>query len=78
MKKIQKLQLRSESIRHLSSATLTGVVGGISGNHCSIGLTGCGGCPAPRPSLAFSNCVACATDVCSFDACNGTVVVIHI
>ena len=67
MKKTKKLGLQRETIRKLAGNSLVGAVGGLSGNHCSIGLTGCGGCPPPRPSLAISNCRACATDICTFE-----------
>jgi hypothetical protein len=67
MKKIKKLGLQKETVRALATTKLEGVVGGLSGNHCSIGLTGCGACGPQRPSLAISNCRACATDICTFE-----------
>ena len=67
MKKIKKLGLQKETVRKLESNTLERVVGGLSGKHCTYGLTGCGACPPQHPSLAISNCVACATDICTFE-----------
>ncbi len=67
MKKTKKLGLQRETVRMLAANTLVGAVGGLSGNHCSIGLTGCGGCGTQRPSLAISNCRACVTDICTFE-----------
>ena len=77
MKKIKKLGLEKETLRSLAGAELGGAAGGLSANVCSVGLTGCGLCRSQQPSLAISNCGACATDICSFDACNGTIVVIQ-
>jgi hypothetical protein len=67
MKKIKKLGLEKETLRSLATVHLEDAVGGLSGNHCSIGLTGCGGCGPQRPSLAISNCGACQTDICTFE-----------
>ncbi|HET9627053.1 MAG TPA: hypothetical protein VFP84_37095 [Kofleriaceae bacterium] len=67
MKKIKKLGLEKETIRSLGNADLQDAAGGLSGLHCSIGLTGCGSCGPQRPSLAISNCAACATDICTFE-----------
>lgn len=66
-KKKMKLGLEKETLRALATNHLEEAVGGLSGNHCSIGLTGCGGCGTQRPSLTFSNCGACATDICTFE-----------
>ena len=68
MNKITKkrgLNLRAETVRTLSAQELRGVAGGLSGLRCSGGLTGCADCH-DRPSLLFSNCDACATDICTF------------
>ncbi|HEU4733984.1 MAG TPA: class I lanthipeptide [Kofleriaceae bacterium] len=67
MKKLNKLHLNKETVRSLSVGTLTHAVGGLSGNNCSYGLTGCTACPPPRPSLRFSDCQACVTDICTFE-----------
>jgi hypothetical protein len=67
MKKIKKLGLEKETLRSLASAHLEDAVGGLSGNNCSMGLTGCGACPPQRASLAISNCGACHTDICGFE-----------
>jgi hypothetical protein len=67
MKKIKKLGLQRETVRVLDTLQLEGAAGGISGNNCSYGLTGCGACPPQRPSLRFSNCPACASDICTFE-----------
>jgi hypothetical protein len=67
MKKTKKLGLRKETVRKLQASELEIAVGGLSGNHCSYGLTGCAACPPQRPSLLFSNCLACATDICTFE-----------
>lgn len=70
MKKIKKpLSLNRETIRALGGAQLVDAVGGVSGNACSVGHTGCNLCNTPHPSLAFSNCNACVTDICTFDGC---------
>jgi hypothetical protein len=76
MKKIKKLSLGRETIRTLIAAPLTAVVGGLSGNACTLGHTGCGACGPQNPSLRLSNCNACVTDVCTFEFCDVTVVVI--
>jgi len=67
MKKIKKLGLKRETVRLLEGTQLEDAVGGLSGNHCSYGLTGCLACPPQRPSLRLSNCAACATDICTFE-----------
>ncbi|HSS00480.1 MAG TPA: hypothetical protein VLM79_25650 [Kofleriaceae bacterium] len=67
MKKIRKLGLQRETVRQLQASELEIAAGGLSGNHCSYGLTGCGACPPQRPSLAISNCKACASDICTFE-----------
>jgi len=74
MKKIKKLSLGRETIRTLTAGPLAAAVGGISGHNCSIGLTGCGACPPPRPSLRNTLCQACASDICSFDDCTISIV----
>jgi hypothetical protein len=56
-----------ETLRKLELTALDGVHGGLSGNNCSYGLTGCGACGPQRPSLRFSNCQACQTDICTFE-----------
>jgi len=67
MKKIKKLGLQRETVRLLESSELEVAAGGLSGNHCSYGLTGCLACPPQRPSLLLSNCLGCATDICTFE-----------
>jgi len=67
MKKIKKLGLQRETVRLLESSELEVAIGGLSGLHCTIGLTGCAACPPQRPSLRLSNCQACATDICTFE-----------
>jgi hypothetical protein len=67
MKKIKRLNLNKETVRSLAVGELTGAVGGLSGNNCSYGLTGCGACGTQRPSLRISNCDACVTDICTFE-----------
>lgn len=67
MKKIKKLGLQRETVRQLQAKELEVAAGGLSAKHCSYGLTGCGACPPQRPSLAISNCAACATDICTFE-----------
>src|SRR5262245_5719470 len=67
MKKIKKLGLQKETLRRLASTQLEVAVGGLSGDHCTYGLTGCAACPPQRPSLRISNCQACYTDICSFE-----------
>jgi hypothetical protein len=74
MKKIKKLSLGRETIRTLNVGPLSAVVGGLSGNNCSMGLTGCGACPPPRPSLRNTQCQVCASDICSFDECTISIV----
>lgn len=69
MKKIKKLSLGRETIRTLTVGPLAAVVGGISGNNCSLGLTGCAACPPPKPSLANTLCQVCQSELCSFDDC---------
>ncbi|HEY6176658.1 MAG TPA: hypothetical protein VIX73_19515 [Kofleriaceae bacterium] len=70
MKKIKKLSLGRETIR-----TLT--VGPLAADHdCSVGNTGCTACPPPRPSLANTQCIACATDICTFDDCGPSIIVV--
>lgn len=64
MKKTKKLNLSKETVRTLSVDTLVGVVGGLSANACSFGQTGCGVCGPQRPTLRFTNCNACVTDIC--------------
>jgi hypothetical protein len=66
MKKIKKLGLQKETVRRLQASELEIDVGGLSGLHCSYGLTGCKACPPQNPSLAISNCPPCATDICTF------------
>ena len=75
MKKIKKLTLGRETIRTLTVGPLAAVVGGVSGNNCSIGLTGCGACPPPRNSLRNTVCQACVTAICSFDDCGPSIIV---
>ena len=67
MKKIKKLGLQRETVRVLDALQLEDAAGGISGNNCSFPLTGCAGCPPQRPSLRFSNCRACQSDICTFE-----------
>jgi hypothetical protein len=67
MKKIKKLGLQRETVRVLDTMQLEDAAGGLSGNNCSYGLTGCLACPPQRPSLRISNCRACQTDVCTFE-----------
>lgn len=67
MKKIKKLGLQKEVLRSLQINDLSGAAGGLSGNHCSYGLTGCAACPPQNPSLRISNCRGCATDICTFE-----------
>jgi hypothetical protein len=67
IKKIKTRGLQWETVRRLQATELEAAHGGLSGNHCSYGLTGCGACPPQRPSLAISNCQACATDICTFE-----------
>jgi len=67
MKKIKKLSLQKETVRRLESSQLEVAAGGLSGNHCTYGLTGCAACPPQRPSLLLSNCAACVTDICTFE-----------
>jgi hypothetical protein len=67
MKKTKKLGLQRETVRMLAASDLVGAVGGLSAKRCSYGLTGCGACPPQNPSLAISNCRACATDICTFE-----------
>ena len=67
MKKIKKLGLQRETVRQLQTKQLEVAAGGLSYKMCSYGLTGCGACPPQRPSLAISNCAACATDICTFE-----------
>jgi hypothetical protein len=76
MKKIKKLSLGRETIRTLTVGPLAAVVGGISGHNCSVGNTGCTACPPPRPSLANTQCIACATDICTFDDCGPSIIVV--
>jgi len=66
MKK-KKLGLNKETLRSLAGVQLEDAVGGLSANHCSVGLTGCGGCRSQMPSLAISNCGACQSDICTFE-----------
>jgi hypothetical protein len=57
----KKLALNKESVRHLAAPELAAAHGGISGpRQCNYTqFTGCN-------SLAFSNCTACDTDICTF------------
>ena len=66
MKKIKKLGLQKETVRQLQSKQLEVAAGGITGKNCSVGLTGCGLCPPPRPTLAYTDCF-CLSDVCTFE-----------
>jgi hypothetical protein len=67
MKKTKKLNLRAETIRSLSVATLVGVVGGLSGHECSAGWSGCAACgPGPATdSCACDTSAACPTSLIS-------------
>lgn len=67
MKKTKKLNLRAETIRALSSATLVGAVGGLSGNQCSAGWSGCTAC-GPGPATDSCDCktsAVCPTSLIS-------------
>jgi hypothetical protein len=66
MKKTKKLGLQRETVRMLAANDLVGANGGLSLAACSLGFTGCRGCGTQQPSLALSNCNACASDICSF------------
>jgi hypothetical protein len=67
MKKIKKLGLQRETVRQLEANELRIANGGLSYKHCSYGLTGCGACGPQQPSLRFSNCQGCASDICTFE-----------
>jgi len=67
MKKIKKLGLQKETVRNLASVELEGAVGGLSGDRCTYGWTGCRACDPQRPSIKISNCEACATWICTFE-----------
>ena len=67
MKKIKKLGLQRETVRNLASTRLEAVVGGLSGDHCTYGLTGCKACPPQNPTIKISNCDACASWICTFE-----------
>jgi hypothetical protein len=68
--KPQKLSLSGQTIRRLAVTELRHAVGGLSGERCSLALTGCGECE-PRNTLYNTACNACVqTDGCTY-TCTG-------